>query len=90
VLSQSPHGPQFPTDHLPGPLLLRLSTWTLPDANHCGTRSVNKSLHRFHQIVLEAGTAKLPIAENVHANAALSLYSSQDGAILNMAQLLQG
>ena len=90
MLSQSPHGPQFPTNHLPGPLLLRLSSWTLPDANNCGTCSVNKPLHRFHQIILEACTAKLPIGENVYANAALTLYSSQDGAILNLSQLLQG
>jgi hypothetical protein len=89
VLRQSPHRPQFSTDYLPGPLLLRLSTWTLPNAHNRRTCSVNKPLHRLHQIILEASAAKLPVGEDVHANAALMLYSSQDGVILYVSQLFK-
>jgi hypothetical protein len=62
----------------------------LPDANNGRTGGVNKPLHRFHQVILEASTAKLSISEDVDANAALTLYSSQDGVILYVAQLFKG
>jgi hypothetical protein len=73
VLGQSPHGPQLRADHLPGPLFLRLPAWTLPDAYNRGTHNVNEALDRFHQVILEASAAKLPIGKDVDANAALML-----------------
>jgi hypothetical protein len=75
---------------LPRPLLLRLSTRTLPDADHRRARRCHKTLHGFHQVVLKARAAQLPVGEDVYAKAALAFQHGQDGAIFNVVQLLQG
>ena len=90
MLGESPHWPQCPSNYLPGSLLLRFPTGTLPDADHRRARRSYKALHGFYQVILEAGAAKLSVGEDVYAKAALAFYRGQDGAIFNVVQLLQG
>jgi hypothetical protein len=73
VLSEAPHWPQRASYHLPGPLLLWLPPRPLPDPYYRRALSRHEALHGFHQIILEAGAAKLPICEDIDANAALTL-----------------
>jgi hypothetical protein len=35
--------------------------------------SGNEALHGIHQVILEAGATNLPVCEDVHANASLTL-----------------
>jgi hypothetical protein len=72
VLGEAPHWPQRASYHLPSPLLLWLPTRSLPDPYYRRALSRHEALHGFHQIILEAGTAKFPICEDIDANAALT------------------
>jgi hypothetical protein len=73
VLGEAPRWPQATSYHLPGPLLLRLPTRTLPDPYYRRSVSGHEALHALYQIILEARAAKLPVCEDIDTNAALTL-----------------
>jgi hypothetical protein len=73
VLGEAPHWPQRASYYLPSPLLLGLPARTLPDPYDRRALSRYEALHGFHQIILEARTAQLPVCEDLDANAALTL-----------------
>jgi len=73
MLGEASYWPKRASYHLPGPLLLRLPARTLPDPYYRRPVSRHEALHGFHQIILEARAAQLPVCEDIDANAALTL-----------------
>src|SRR5918996_704217 len=68
-------------------LLLRFSSWPLPNSHHGWTVGFHKSFNRLGQVVLKSGAAELSVREYVHPNLPLPFQRCQDYPVLHLPQL---
>jgi hypothetical protein len=59
----------------------------LPDADYRGSVCWHKAFYGFSKVVLETGTPKLAIREDINANLLLPLQRLEDGLVLGLAKL---
>ena len=79
---------QLASHNLPGPLLVRFASRTLPDPDDGGLIGLDIPIHGLDQVVLEPGAPELSVGEDVHVGPALTMKGPDDGLVFDLPQLL--